>query len=162
MVTDEVDFVVGVDTHARSARARGCGRGGAADVQQLRAAAAVRHYGSRGAMLRPRKNSHVESERWPPSSSPDPAAFARLAGTAPIPASSGKKCAIDSTAAATANSTEHSTRSSVPAAASTPKPGPASAASSAKALTNETLSAALKSYLARSIYRQLETTPTAS
>ena len=52
------------------------------------------------------------------------ARFARQAGTAPIPVSSGKPTATDCTAAAIANSTARCTPSPSPALAATPRPAP--------------------------------------
>ena len=60
------------------------------------------------------------------------AAFAKLAGAAPIPASSGQRSATDSTAAATDNSTAHSTRSSLPDAEHTDPPSTTSSVEPAK------------------------------
>ncbi|MEJ7569381.1 MAG: transposase [Gaiellaceae bacterium] len=61
------------------------------------------------------------------------AAFARLAGVAPIPASSGQRSGIGSAAAATANSTEPSTQSSCTADSTTRQQGTTSPAASPRA-----------------------------
>lgn len=62
------------------------------------------------------------------------AAFAKIAGTSPIPASSGSTlCGTGSTAAGTAGSTGRSTRSCLPGCAPTQKPGPTSTGASPRA-----------------------------
>jgi transposase len=61
------------------------------------------------------------------------AAFAMLAGTAPIPASSGKPCGIGSTGQATVNSTVPCTPSCSPACVTTPTPAPTSNAAAPRA-----------------------------
>ena len=73
---------------------------------------------------------------------PTDACFARHAGTAPIPASSGNTNATACTAAVTASSTARSTSSRSPAPAPTPQPAPTSTANTPKAKPNAKRSAA--------------------
>jgi transposase len=70
------------------------------------------------------------------------AAFAALAGTAPLPASSGQQSATVSTAQATANSTERYTRSCSRACATTPAHAPTPPAAKPKAAAQEKSDAA--------------------
>ena len=87
------------------------------------------------------------------------ACFARLAGVAPIPASSGQTTGTGSAAAATANSTAHSTRSSSTAANTTPQPTTTSRDASAEGKSRRDATRLLKRYLARHLYRLLEQQP---
>ena len=89
------------------------------------------------------------------------AAFARLAGVAPLPASSGQTCATGSAEAATANSTERFTRSSSIDVSTARRPATTSHAATAEGKTRRDAIRLLKRYLARHLYRVVQSpTPT--
>ena len=87
------------------------------------------------------------------------AAFARLAGAAPIPASSGQTISYRLDRSGDRNSTAPSTRSSSPDDAPTHRRSPTSNGESSEGKTRREATRCLKRYLARSLYRLLENPP---
>jgi transposase len=85
------------------------------------------------------------------------AAFARLAGVAPLPASSARRLGTGSAAAATGSSTAPCTRSSFTAASTTRQPRRTSPNGSPRARAAATPLACFKRYLARQLFRLLQT-----